>query len=349
MNLCATEVSVQYCSAPAPALTGATIYADASEIVVVEGPNGSGKTSLLKAIAGVLDPAVAKYSGSVELGGKSVYVHQVPYLLRGTVAWNLRITAPDRQPGDRVQHLIQLLGVDALVRRRAWQLSGGERQRVALARALLHEPAVLLLDEPTTHLDRESRTLVAQTLLALADERVCAVLLATHDHSFAEQVGTRFHTMHEGAIARSWRAVLHGEVAANTGELARIQFSGGAADLSAVTSLAAGPVRLVVESEAVTLSKDPQTGSARNSFPVVVKQIVGSDAPVAVLEPEAAGTGSRPGWAEALYAHITDSSRQQLGLQTGLRCWAGIKATAVRVYPDLTPAATGPVVGEPAG
>jgi molybdate transport system ATP-binding protein len=179
------------------------------------------------------------------------------------------------------------------------------------------------------------------------------VLLATHDHSFAEQVGTRFHTMHEGALARSWRAVLHGEVAGNSGELARIrlaqtQRSGHTTDLKAVTNLATGAVRVVVDSEAVTLSTDPQTGSARNSIPVVVKQIVGSDAPVAVLEPEAAATGSHPGRAEALYAHITDASRQQLGLQPGLRCWAAIKATAVRVYPDLTPAATDSVAGEPA-
>lgn len=337
MSLELRGLSVRYADSPGPAVALASLSADAGEIVVIEGPNGSGKTSMLKAVGDVMDPGTAQSTGTISASGPSVYVHQVPYLLRGTVAWNLRIAAPEAEPGLGIRHLIHLLGVDDLLGRRAWQLSGGERQRVALARALLHQPANLLLDEPTTHLDRDSRRLVAQTLLALAREKVCAVLLATHDHEFAEQVGSRFHRMQQGELSPSWRAVLQGTSVGTDGELARIRLPASAAEVMAVTSLGTGPVRLVVESEAVTLSEGPQTGSARNSIPVVVRQILGTDAPIAVLEPVPAQDRSGEPGIGTLYAHITETSRRSLGVAAGMRCFATIKATAIRVYPDLSP------------
>lgn len=179
-------------------IDGVDLTLDRGELVVLRGPSGSGKTTLL-AIAGAM---LLPTSGEVELDGEPVsrmrdhhralvrrrkvgFVFQDVQLVEAmSVAENALLPrVPDGvRPEDRARSgaLLDRFGVAGLAHRTARSLSGGERQRVALARALLCDPPLLLLDEPTAHLDDERAEQVAADLAALADEGR-AVLVATHD------------------------------------------------------------------------------------------------------------------------------------------------------------------------
>jgi len=129
---------------------------EAGERVVVTGHNGSGKSTLLRVIAGL----ELEFSGRLEVNASAsdtTYVHQKPYLFRGTVRDNLeygrKARGTLRQSLDRVQQLMDQLGIADLASSNAGSLSGGEARRVAIARALAFSPKLLLLDEPTADLD----------------------------------------------------------------------------------------------------------------------------------------------------------------------------------------------------
>lgn len=173
------------------------------ELAVLRGPSGSGKTTLLAIVGAMLLPT----SGEVEIDGEPVsrmrdrhralvrrrkvgFVFQDVQLIDGmTVIENALLPrVPDgitRADRDRAGALLERFGVAPLAARVARSLSGGERQRVALARALLCDPPLLLLDEPTAHLDDARAEQVADELAALASEGR-AVLVATHDPRVAQ-------------------------------------------------------------------------------------------------------------------------------------------------------------------
>ncbi len=182
------------------ALRDVSLGVEAGEIVLLEGPSGAGKTTLLCVAAGLLTPDV----GEVVVGGtrstalgaaarrafraRAVgFVFQRANLLDGlTVLDNVALagTLAGLDLGDarrRASRMLDLLDIGPLAGRRTSTLSGGEEHRVAVARALVHEPAVVLADEPTGSLDGESGHAVAAALASLADERRVAVLIATHD------------------------------------------------------------------------------------------------------------------------------------------------------------------------
>ena len=176
----------------------------AGEIVGVIGPNGSGKTTLVRLLAGVLRPR----TGHVSLGGT-----RLDALGRRDVARHLAVVPQDSALEfpftalevvlmGRAPHLPPLafprardleiaraamarLEVGALEDRPLLQLSGGERQRVLLARALAQEPRVLLLDEPTTHLDLRHQTGIYDTVRELTRAHGVAVLSVLHDLNLA--------------------------------------------------------------------------------------------------------------------------------------------------------------------
>jgi tungstate transport system ATP-binding protein len=185
------------------------------ERVALHGPNGSGKTSLLKLLNGLLLPS----SGSISFLGeptarskllrsRSVYLHQHPWLLAGTVAYNLSV-AGERGRGERRAQagrqaaLLSRLGLQGFERRRGRLLSGGEAQRVALARALATGADVLLLDEPTASADAASQELIRSVLLEEAAAGA-TIILATHDQSLARALEARILLV-EGGTAREDR------------------------------------------------------------------------------------------------------------------------------------------------
>ncbi|MDQ4500855.1 thiol reductant ABC exporter subunit CydD [Sinomonas sp. ASV322] len=166
---------------------GLDAVVDPGEWLIVAGPSGSGKTTLLAVLLGFLAPR----AGAVRVGGRVAWCPQESHLFDSTFRGNLAVAraredAPDDDElwavldrvglGDHVRGLPG--GLDARIGSRGSQLSGGQRQRLAVARTLVAGAAVVLLDEPTAHLDPEAaHELVSALHTALADR---AVIMVTH-------------------------------------------------------------------------------------------------------------------------------------------------------------------------
>jgi len=178
------------------------------EVVALLGPSGVGKSTLLRVIAGLLTAD----SGSVSLDDRDVTMlpsHRrniglvfqdeqlFPHLtVAENVAFGLRMQRVGRAAtAARVAELLQLVGLAALANLHVTKLSGGEAKRVALARSLAPRPAVLLLDEPLTGLDRELHDRLATELSALLRATGTTALLVTHDVDEATAIADRMERL----------------------------------------------------------------------------------------------------------------------------------------------------------
>lgn len=206
--LTVTGVSKRYVSQgrSIPVLSGVELTLEAGEFVALTGPSGSGKSTLL----GLLGCLHRPDSGDIVLRGRSLrratdlersdlrarhlgfvfqQFHLIPYL---NVEQNVRLPLgyrTDLEPASharRASEVIDRVGLGHRRRHRPAELSGGEMQRVAIARALVAEPGLILADEPTGNLDRETAELVLD-LLADASRRGTAILLVTHDAEAASR------------------------------------------------------------------------------------------------------------------------------------------------------------------
>ncbi len=192
------------------ALRGVNFVVEEGEFVAIMGPSGSGKSTLLHLIGGLDQPS----TGEISLAGQplaSLKDRQITLLRRRNVGFvfqffNLlptltaeeNITLPLFIDGKKIkknqQRLDQLLELVGLADRRHHkpeQLSGGEQQRVALARALITEPAIVLADEPTGNLDTKTGTLIMNLLRRSCDELGQTIVVVTHDPraaSFADRI-----------------------------------------------------------------------------------------------------------------------------------------------------------------
>lgn len=202
-------------------LRGVDVEIAAGETVALMGPSGSGKSTLLHVLAGLLRPD----GGTVELEGsrldnlsekarsvvrlkKMGFVFQfgdlVPEL---TVVENvelpLRLLGTGRAAARRTSlDLMGLLGIAEIADRRLNEVSGGQAQRAAVARALVHQPALVLADEPTGALDSVAGEQVLEALVAAAAETGAAVLLVTHEASVASWA-SRDLQMRDGTLNAS--------------------------------------------------------------------------------------------------------------------------------------------------
>lgn len=194
---------------PTAALRGVDLRVAWDERVALLGGNGAGKTTLLRLAAGLLRPT----SGELRLAGRALdregsalrrlvgFVgHQSLLYPDLTVEENLAFFARlygVADSGRRIEALLARLGMAGRRRDRLGALSRGLQQRVALARALLHDPPVLLLDEPETGLDAAGRELLSEEVGASGR----TVLLSTHDRGLARQVAERAVVLVGGRIA----------------------------------------------------------------------------------------------------------------------------------------------------
>jgi len=144
----------------------------------VVGPNGSGKTALLKTLAGLLPPVAGKVERHVGRGAHgAIYVHSVPYLFAGSVKRNLSLGRPSAQ---RMENAAGIFGLSSLLDRNAAELSHGELRRLALARAIASRPYVLLVDEPEGGLDNEALAAWRTCMVRALEEGDTALVVATH-------------------------------------------------------------------------------------------------------------------------------------------------------------------------
>ena len=200
------------------ALRGVTLRVSAGELMAIVGPSGCGKSTLLH-LCGAMDrpsQGVVRFKGE-DLGSLSddeltrFRRRQVGFVFQSfnllptlTVAQNiaLPLLLGGQGEGDAmsaVGAMAERVGLSARVNHLPQQLSGGEAQRAAIARAVIHEPAVLMADEPTGNLDSENGVKVLELLVALNRGSNTAIVLATHDAYVATRMGQVVH-MRDGQI-----------------------------------------------------------------------------------------------------------------------------------------------------
>jgi heme ABC exporter ATP-binding subunit CcmA len=196
---------------PVVALAGLDFSVPAGSVLAVLGPNGAGKSTLLRLLAGLARPS----AGRVRIGpasdgdrrrmrGRVGYVGHATFLYPHlTARENLLFAARlygVPEPGRRADALLVEQGLEGLAARPAGSLSRGQMQRLAIARGLVHDPPVVLLDEPFTGLDPSSADRLAARVRALAAAGR-AVVLVTHDLAQAATLGDRALLLVRGRAA----------------------------------------------------------------------------------------------------------------------------------------------------
>jgi len=199
------------------ALSDVDFAVESGEVVAVVGPSGSGKSTLLN-VLGLLDEPT---SGRVELRGESTtgltaaertdarreslgFVFQDFHLLPTLSAVeNVRLPTAflPEDATERAEELLELVGLGDRLGHTPDELSGGQKQRVAIARSLVNEPDVLLADEPTGNLDRETGTSILEEIRRIADEAGVGVVAVTHDDLVTEYADRTIELV-DGVIQR---------------------------------------------------------------------------------------------------------------------------------------------------
>ena len=202
-----------------PVLKGVSMQLRQGEVVSLLGPSGSGKTTLLRAVAGLEGPK----RGRITIGDRVVYDggarKEIPAEERNlglvfqsyalwphktvfeNVAYPLKLRkVPSNEVRERVQAVLDQLGLGKLGQRHPHALSGGQQQRVAIGRALVYSPPVILLDEPLSNLDAKLREEMQLELRSIQRTVGTTTILVTHDQSEALALSDRIVVMNQGRV-----------------------------------------------------------------------------------------------------------------------------------------------------
>ncbi len=329
-------------------------------VTALFGRSGTGKTTLVNAVAGLLRPA----SGRITLEGAPLldtargiclpphqrrlgYVFQDARLFpHMTVARNLDFGtrfAPSGATGAARDDVIDLLGLAPLLERAPRHLSGGEKQRVALGRALLAQPRMLLMDEPLAALDATRKADILPYLERLKTAFGVPILYVSHALDEIARLADTLVVLHGGKVraagpvwdvlsdpvhvpligVREAGAVISGVVEAHASDgLTTLRIAGGTLALPGVAAPVGATVRVRIMAQDVILSKDrPEGLSSINILPVTVSSVQMGDGPGAAIALNAGG--------DKLLARITARSARDLGVAPGMACFAVLKATSV--------------------
>jgi molybdate transport system ATP-binding protein len=316
---------------------------DVERTVALVGPSGAGKTSVLRAVTGLVRPA----SGRIALGDDVWFdserrVCRRPDERRVGLVFQEYALFPHMSVREnvayagkrRVDEYLERFRISHLANARPAELSGGERQRVALARALARDPGVLLLDEPLSALDANTKVAVRGELQELLREFGLPTLLVTHDYedaaSLADEVGVIVDgklrqlaspkelvaSPADGFVASFTGAnLLRGVAQARDGVTAITLESG---DVIFSTDAAVGPVEVVVYPWEVLVGRVHQQDSALNVIEAEIRSLVHVGNRVRIRIGE-------------LTAEVTEASVEKLGLAVGSRAVASFKATGTRL------------------
>lgn len=344
IGLSVTDAVVRY--GPITAVDGVSLEVKPGEIVALLGASGSGKSSLLRAVAG-LEPLAG---GTVEWDGEditAVPVHKRGFVMmfqdgqlfpHRSVAGNVgyALNHLDRAEREaRVEELLDLVGLAGYGSRPVTALSGGQAQRVALLRALAAGPRCLLLDEPLAAVDASAslalRELLATHLATFAGPR----LLVTHDPVDAFVLADRVAVLEDGRIVQVGTPAAIGRQPQSryAADLVGLNFVRGDVHDSVlrladgaqlvVATRHEGPAIATVHPRAIALFRERPAGSPRNVWL----------APIAAIEPSLDRVRVRTGGPVPLVAEITPAALRDLGVGVGDALWVTLKATEIAVGP----------------
>jgi molybdate transport system ATP-binding protein len=321
---------------------GLTLEVDRT--VALVGPSGAGKTTILRAIAGLVRPQ----SGAIAVAGETwfdaarrvdlpVDERPVGFLFQDyalfphlTVRKNIEFARRHRADG-----YLERFGIGHLADARPSELSGGERQRVALARALARDPKVLLLDEPLAALDSRTKATVRRELQELLADLDIPTLFVTHDFEDAAALADRVGVLVDGALRQigstqelvarpadpfvasfTGANLLNGRVTGSTNGIARVRLEDGT--IISTADPAEGDVAVAVYPWDVTVGVEPPHDSALNVIHAPIRSIaeLGNRARLRV---------------GPISAEITTASLRRLDLKVDQMVFATFKATGTRV------------------
>lgn len=331
-------------------------------IVALFGRSGCGKTTLVNIVAGLL----AADSARVEIDGVVLddtharrhvaaekrrigYVFQDARLfphfdVRGNLRYGER-RAPASDRRIEFDHVVELLGLQALLGRRPRELSGGEKQRVALGRALLSQPRLLLLDEPLASLDVARREEVLPYLERLRDEFAVPMVYVSHQFDEVLRLATHVVLMNRGRIVtqgdvgqvslhpelrtivglEAVGAVLSGTIVATdprTG-LTAIAVGKGVLNTTLPDARPGVPVRVQLLARDVILAIYPPEGlSVRNTLAGTIASIVEDAVDTDLVSVDIGGA--------TVLSRVTRVAIQALALRPGMAVWILIKAVSIR-------------------
>jgi tungstate transport system ATP-binding protein len=342
-------------------LQGLSLSIGKGEVFALIGPTGAGKTTLLRIIDLLEVPGAGEiyFDGNfiprsgkqrLEIRRRMSFIHQKPQVFNlsvyDNVACGLRWRGEKRNGiADKVDHILEIVGLEGYKNRNARTLSGGEAQRVALARSLVLEPEVLLLDEPTANLDPISTAKIEQLISYVARQSNTTMIMATHDMSQGQQLADRIGILLDGRLVQTGNAtdifhsplneevahfvgmenIIEGIIIANNEGIATVNIGGNA--IQAVSNYPAGKeVYTCIRPEDITLALSRTQSSARNSFQAQVTQVT-TLGPLSRVE---INCGFR------LVALVTKISAEELNLQAGREVYATFKATGVHIMERKT-------------
>ena len=331
-----------------------------SGVTVLFGHSGSGKTTLLRCIAGLQHAPV----GFLEINGNRwqdssqglflpTYKRSLGYVFQEanlfphlTVECNLQfgLKRIDKPPeANNLQHILELLGIDHLLKRKPDCLSGGERQRVAIARALALSPEILLMDEPLASLDFKRKQEILPFLSRLNQELNIPVLYVTHSQQEVAQLADNLVIMADGkalasgplseTLSRLDVPLAHEREAASVWlvtiveqeadyHLTRVAFAGGTLSLTMVDAVIGTPLRVQIYARDVSIALEaPIATSILNVLPATITGLTDDHSGQSVVLLQ---VGS-----QTLLAHITRKSVLMLNLQIGMTVYAQIKGTSI--------------------
>lgn len=319
------------------------------EYVVLVGPSGVGKSVLIEIIAGLITPDSGQIfwdkknitSEVPEKRGFSIvyqdYVLFPHMTVRENILYGLRAKGADSQKrAGRLKTLSELLKIQELLNRKPDKLSGGEQQRVALARALAVNPKLLLLDEPLSALDINTRMRLRKELKRISRELNISVLHVTHDPEEAMMLGDRVCVMIDNRIRQIGT---HAEIFLTPRDPDVSRFLGkrnilpvtriksetyDACGQSIHISAAADETSHIwIKPEEIILSLNPFNSSARNQFECRVAAL---NPYQSFMEVQVIADQMK------LDALITHSSFKELGIEVGTSVYATFKSSAIHCF-----------------
>jgi tungstate transport system ATP-binding protein len=302
-----------------PTILGITnLQLSPGTITVIAGENGSGKTTLLKILSGLLHLRRAVGDELRTFRTHSSYLHQHPYLFRGSVLRNLRLASPQAGDSD-ITDALNSVGLAGYTQRNVKKLSGGEIKRVALARLFLSDRQILLLDEPAAHVDAVSIRKIEECCRGLAD-RGRTLIVTSHRGGFGYRVADTLVDLHDGGIRPSSVNILRGTVI-EEGE-ASLSFESGGVQFRVPHREGSFQVA-VLAGEDIILSNRPLESSARNCIKGTIQRLEKT--------PDA-GIRTCLDCGMDLVSVVTPAAIDDLGLNPGKTVYATFKASSVALY-----------------